>query len=166
MITVSIPYFRPITPNCLDEEYTGGVELRGETVMLDLNFERDWIELHKLDPVKKMVGRLITMDEKNRAYLYKEFTDPDGAIVRYYLQHLLEHVWRPTLEKRIDFHNKTITPIDQLFKCLHLERVGFYPEKEEIIAVFDYCVDPRYSESVIAMHFNQRGELIEILMET
>lgn len=165
MITVNIPYFRPITPFCLEQEYTGGLDLRGEEVMLYLNFECDWIELHKLDPVKKMVGGIVTMDEKNRASLYKEYTDPDGAIVRYYLEHLLENVWRPTLEKRIDFHNKTIMPIDQLFKCLRLERVEFNPESEEGFAVFDYCVEPYFSESVIAMHFNQQGQLLEVLME-
>lgn len=166
MITVNIPYFIPIRPYCLEDQYTGGLELRGENVMLDINFERDWIEMYKLEPLKKMVGRIVRMDEKSRAALYKEFTDPNGAIVRYYLQHLLEKVWRPTLEKHIDFHNKTTSPIDQLFNGLRLERAGFYPEDEDVFAVFDYCVEPHYSGSVIAMHFNTQGKLQEILMET
>jgi len=166
VITVNIPYFLPVRPYCLEDQYTGGLELRGEDVMLDLNFERDWIEIHKLEPVKTMVGRIVSMDEKNRASLHKEYTDPDGTIVRYYLQHLLEKVWRPILEKRIDFHNKAITPIEQLLKGLRLERAGFYPENEDVFAVFDYCVEPHYSGSVIAMHFNSKGKLQEILMET
>lgn len=133
--------------------------------MLDLNFERDWIALSKLDDVKKILSRLVTMDEKNRQYLYKEFMDQEGTIVRFYLKYHLEKVWRGTLEKIIDFNNNALTPIDQLFKRLRLERVGFYPENDEVFAVFDYCIDPHYSETVITLNFNQQGRLQEILME-
>ncbi|WP_315815064.1 DUF2004 domain-containing protein [Paraflavitalea speifideaquila] len=164
MITVNIPYFAPIAINCLDEEYPGELELRGEQVRLDLNFERDWIAAQKLEPVRKMVGRLVSMDQKSMVCLHKDYMDKDSTIVRYYLQYLLENVWRPTLQKRVDFLSPTISPMDQLFQLFRLERVGFYPEKEEWMAVFDYFIDARYSESVIAMHYSHEGKLIEILM--
>jgi hypothetical protein len=164
---IHIPYFDPIDPFDIDEEkdYTGQLILRGKEVLLDINIEGSWISPDKLEAVKKIMGRLVSMDAENRQQLYNEYYGRTGTMVRYYLQYHLENIWRKALEKLIDFNNKEIAPIDQLFKCLHLVRVGFYPENEDTFAIFDYCIDVDYTEYVIVINFDLQGKMQEMIME-
>lgn len=166
---INIPYFNPIDPFNLDdeEEHIGELILRGKEVLLDINIEsnRSWIEPYKLEAVKNIMGRIVSMDAGNRQRLHKEYIDPGGTMVRYYLQYHLEKIWRKALERLVDFDNKEISPIDQLFRCLHLVRVGFYPENEDVFAIFDYCIDIDYTEYVIVINYNLQGNLQEMTME-
>ncbi len=167
MPKINIPYFTPIDPFNLeeDDEHIGELILRGKEVMLDINIEAHWIEPYRLEAVKKMMGRLVSIDAGNRQRLYEEYIDPNGTMVRYYLQYHLEKIWRKALEQLIDFSNKEISPIDQLFKCLHLVRVGFYPLNEDVFATFDYCLDINATEYMIVLNFNLEGNLQEMTME-
>jgi hypothetical protein len=163
---IHIPYFyRSIDPFNLEEEYEGSLMLRGKEVLLYLDVEGAWVEPYRLEAVKKMMSRLVSMDAENRLRLRNEYIDPGGTMVRYYLQYHLEKVWRRTLEKIIDFSNKEITPIDQLFRCLHLVRITFHPENEDVFAIFDYCIDIDCTEYVIVLNFNLQGNLQEMTME-
>lgn len=168
VIQIRIPHFyHPVDLFCPEPEYEGTINLRGEEVglLLDLD-EVSWVGADKINAVKKMSGKLVSMDEINRRHLLREYSSPEGKVVRYYLEYHLQNVWRPTLEKRINFYNSDIEPIDQLFNRLHLDMVSFTPdEKDDVFVKFYYGVDPWLCEFAIILTFNQRGELQDILMD-
>lgn len=168
MIQIRIPHFyHPVDLFCPEREYEGTLNLRGEEVglLLDLD-ETSWVGVDKINAVKRMSGRLVTIDELNRRRLLRDYESPEGTVVRSYLENLLLNVWRPTLEKRIDFHNSHIQPIDQLFNRLHLEMVSFTPEDKAVFASFYYCIEPWICERGIKLALNKWGEMLNMLVES
>lgn len=165
MRKIDIPYIGTIDPFNVEEEYTGSFQFRGEEVLLDLNFEAQWIRPDKLETVKYMLDKLIFVDANNRQRLCREFWDPCNNTLKYYFEYLQEKVWRSALEKLVNFNNRSLTPGEQLLMNLHLVRIGFYPDNADVFAVFDYSIGHDYTEYVVAMSRTQQGELQEMTME-
>lgn len=164
MSKIELPYFGYIDPFDLQPDYMRNMYHRGIKVGLDLNFENEWITPDKLFAVKKMLGSLVSLDLRNRQYLEADFRDEEGT-VRYYLEFFLKNTWKGSLVKLINYENKEIAPIDQLLKKIHLIRVGFYPENEDVYAVFDYSVGLKYTEYVLAVNLNELGKVEVLTME-
>jgi hypothetical protein len=162
---IDIPYFGIIDPFSVEEEYSGGLELRNVEVMLDLNFETQWISPDRLQAVKDVLDKITVIDDKNRQLLREQYMDPALHKVRYYLEFLQEKIWRSALEVLVDFSNQSTPPREQMLNSMHLVRAGFYPDLENGFAVFDYSIGYDYTEYVLTLSLNANGELQEITTE-
>lgn len=162
---MDIPHFGIIDPFSVEEEYSGGLELKNVDVLLNLNFEAQWISPDKLQAVKDLLDNIHAIDDKNRQYLREQYTNANNHTVRYYLEFLQENIWRSALETLVDFSNQSIPPREQMLHSMHLISVGFYPDKEDGFAVFDYCMGLDYTEYVLALNLSEQGELQEMTME-
>jgi hypothetical protein len=165
MPKIDIPHFGSIDPFSVEEEYNESFQFRGKEVLLDLHFEAQWISPDKLKTVKDMLDDLVFIEAKNRQRLRRDFGATSDNTVKYYLEFLQEKIWRSALEELVDFTNGSITPVEQLFASLHLVRIGFYPDNEDVFSVFDYSIGDDYTEYVIAMNCTQAGELQMMTME-
>jgi hypothetical protein len=162
---IDVPYFGIIDPFSVEEEYVGELGLRDVAVMLNLNFEAHWISPDKLHAVTDLLNNVAAIDDRNRQHLCKQYMKADSNTVRYYLEFMQEKIWRSALELLVDFSDQSIPPREQLLHKMHLTSVGFYPDKQDGFAVFDYSIGYDYTEYFLALNLNEEGALQEITME-
>ncbi len=162
---IDVPYFGIIDPFSVEEEYPGELELRDVNVLLHLNFDSHWISPDKLRAVKDLLDNVVAIDNRNRQLLQEQYTHADGHTLRYYLEFMQEKIWRTELEQLVDFSNGSIPPREQLLHRLHLISAGFYPDREDGFAVFDYSIGRDYTRYVLALYLSEEGTLQEMTIE-
>lgn len=149
-----------------DAYYDAEMSLNGRMVQLDLNFEEENIPAERLEAVTRMIGQLAEQDKRNRQYMAKDYADEDADSVRLYIETHLEETDPGDLSALIDLDHPEHTPEEQMLEKLYLLRVGFYPDRDDMFAVFDYTLDEDLSNYLIVLNIKENGDLDYITMES
>ncbi|CAH0288751.1 hypothetical protein SRABI27_04002 [Pedobacter sp. Bi27] len=140
MADYTLPYFGILRTENFEEYYDVDIELNGNEIQIDLNFDHKTINTLILDKVKNFIEKLEEFDKLNKTYILNDYNDEDGDTVKFYLEHHLEEVDKEELTKLVNFDDTIIEPEQQLLSKLKLVRVGLYPDSENNFAVFDYSI--------------------------
>ncbi len=135
-----LPYFRELNLTELDEYYDIDIDLNGNTINIDINFENKSSDRNKLDTVKSFLDQLNNFNQQNKSYIEDDFQKEGNALdyVNFYFDELDED----ELSDIIDFNNDVVAKERQLLNKLKLIRVGIYPDhNSECYGVFDYSID-------------------------
>ncbi|MFK7001143.1 DUF2004 domain-containing protein [Flavobacterium oreochromis] len=166
MMHYTLPYFGNLPIDDLQEYYDVAIEINGSTISLDLNFDEATIDVPTMEQLKSLIDDIGKYDKLNNKYILEDYNDEEGDTVRFYIEHHLEEFSQEALSGLVNFHDKAVTPEDQLLKKLKLIRVGFYPHSDENFVVFDYSIGPDITDYLIAINANKHGELDYMSMES
>jgi len=148
----------------LEECYDSLLEVQGDDVEIDLNFDSESIESSYLEHIKKFLSRIEILVKKAFEAMSDDFDlGEESEAVRLYLQHHLDEFDEGTIKEVFG-----TTEIDKqiFFKNLKLYRVGLYPEDAESFAIFDIQLPRKYTNYLIAVTFDRDGEYSHISMES
>jgi Protein of unknown function (DUF2004) len=167
MATYLLPYFGEINYTALDDDfYDIEIELEGNKIDIDLNFENESIEETKMKNIKNFLEKLTIFDTQNKARIKQEWLDDIEGYVNWYLIHHLEELNEADLSGLVDFDNEDIEPEVQLLAKLRLVRVGLYPISDDKFAVFDYSIGRDLTDDLLVIVTNKNGEFDHITCES
>lgn len=166
MAGYTLPYFGNLPIGNLEEYYEVDIELNGNNIQIDLNFEHEIVDTLILNKVKNFITNLGEFDKLNELYILNGYNDDDGDTVKFYLEHHLEEVDKEELTKLVNFDETIIEPELQLLSKLKLVRVGLYPDNENNFATFDYSIGKDITDQLVVVNTDENGQLEYITMES
>jgi hypothetical protein len=166
MAEYALPYFGNLPTENLEEYYDVDIELNGNEIQVDLNFEHQTVDTLILDKVKNFIEKLEKFDELNKTYILNDYNDEDGDTVKFYLEHHLEEVDKEELTKLVNFDDTITEPEQQLLSKLKLVRVGLYPDNEDNFAIFDYSIGKDITDQLVVINTDENGQLDYMTMES
>ena len=159
-------HFGNLATENLEESYDANIEISGNEIRVDLNFENKTIDTKTLDKVRNLLENIEEYDTLNKSYILSDYNNEDGDTVKFYLQHHLEEIGEEELAGLINFEDKTRNIEQQLLKKLNLVRVGLYPDNEENFAVFDYSIGEEITNYLVVISTDWNGQLDYMAMES
>ncbi len=166
MAIIDLHPFGKIDTGNLDDFYEAEIQVSGNVIEVDLNFEdeRGGEEFFKM--VKMFLEKIPQLQKSAFDYLLESFNKGDDeGTVNLYMNHHLEFLERDEVE---EIFGTTDIDITCFLSKLILQRIGFYPdsEDEDSFAVFDITIPGNVTDNVIAVNFDSDGELTWIAMES
>lgn len=163
----SLPYFGELNFTALDEYYDIDIDLNGNTISIDINFENKSSDRNKLDTVKSFLDQINNFDQKNKCYIEEDFQKEGDALdyVNFYFDEFDEN----ELSGIVDFNNEVVVKERQLLNKLKLIRVGIYPDHNpECYGVFDYSIDldGEPCNELLVVTTDEKGNLDHITWES
>ncbi|MES2287824.1 MAG: DUF2004 domain-containing protein [Bacteroidota bacterium] len=169
MTEFTLPFFGQISLASLEEYYDVDIELNGDKLQIDLNFETKTLDQNQFDTIKSFIENIEKFDKQNKIYIDINSKNAENSVVRDYLEYHLEEVDADDLATIIDFDNKTTSPENQLLSKLKLVRVGIYPDQKvesSCLAVFDYTISSEISDQLLVVNTNTNGKLDHLTWES
>lgn len=166
MANIKLPYFGMLDPASLDEYYDATIDFNNTSIQIDLNFEKNTIDIQRLDIVNHFIENIRIHDLKNKKYIQDDFDDNTGDTVKFYLENHIEELATDDLNELIGRGTKTADQPKLLLKKLHLVRVGLYPDSEAQFAIFDYSIGKELTDYLIVINTDENGNLDYMAMES
>ncbi|WP_372364993.1 DUF2004 domain-containing protein [Candidatus Uabimicrobium sp. HlEnr_7] len=161
---MEIPLFGQI--NSLEPKiyYEEKISISGNIVEIDLNFESNKIEDSLLVELSNYLKKLDTEVKKAFKAISEDWDlDEESETARFYLEHHLDVFSQNEIDKI--FGTKEIDKT-LFLNTLVLTRIGIYPENSESYAIFDIQFSKNFTDYLMAVTFNNLGELSEISMDS
>lgn len=152
MSKYNLPGFEEIDIHSLNADYEGETQLNGRTVAMDLNFDNDTIEQGRLEVVKKFITDLANYNSIAKKAIEEDFKS-EGS-VKDYVDHHAEEL------------GEEFSAPEKILEAFYLKRIGFYPDNEDYIAVFDYTIGEDLTDYLIVINFQEDGEISSLDMES
>jgi hypothetical protein len=162
----TLPHFGDLATDNLEEYYDVNIELDGNEIQIDLNFENKTTDTITMDKVKNFIENIEKCDKLNKTYILNDYNDEDGDTVKSYLEHHLEEVEKLELSNLINFDDKATELELQLLKKLKLVRVGLYPDNEDNFAIFDYSIGEEITNYLVVINTDEQVQLDYMTMES
>ena len=161
---MDISPFGEINPSALDEYYDGEILVFGKSVEIDANFESEEIEENKIKNISSFLNNIEHEAKKAFDEITKDWDlGEESETARFYLDH---HINELTTKEVMSIFGKTNVDKDSYLNSLQLVRIGLYPEDEESFAIFDIQFPEEYTNYLMAVTFNDEGELSYISMDS
>jgi hypothetical protein len=163
-----LPHFEEIDLTQVNEYYEAKIELNGQEIRIDLNFEKHQLEAKSFDIIKGFLEKIELQNTKNRTFIDADFKDENGDTIREYLEFHTEEL-KEELSEIINFDDQGNSPEQQLMEKLKLVRMGFYPDGKygsESFVIFDYTVDRTITDQLIVVNIGKEGELLNLAWES
>ena len=143
---MKIRFFGEIDIN--KDYYETTIHLKDRDIQLDLNLEevigkKDWILEYD-----EYISKLSIYKEKIEEKLNENFDD-----------------WGLTKEKLTEGVDKNLPIDEKLFSVINLERVGIYPGYEDY-AIWDFMLDNEFSDQILVVVTDNKGEIVDITWES
>ncbi|MBK6907474.1 MAG: DUF2004 domain-containing protein [Rhodocyclaceae bacterium] len=153
-------------PADTDGYWEFSLELAGRTVRFDVNVEGGEMTKSLLDTVKSFVIDAVRFDSSARSAIRTDFADDSEGSSSLYLIHHVDELSDEEREKYFGSKDAESLGVDQLLKALYLKRIGLYPDSDDYAAVFDYTVDEDATDYILAVEFDESGEVFGISMDS
>ncbi len=161
---MEIEIFGKIDLESPEEYYEGTINLQGNDVEIDLNFESDEIDPSTLEHVSKVLKNAEDMTKKAFEAISKDYDlDEESETARFYLQHHLDELSKEELS---DIFGEDEISKESFMNSLILQRVGLYPEDEESTVIFDIQFPDEFTNYLMAVTFDDSNELSYISMDS
>ncbi len=141
------------------------IELEGQPLSLDLNFEGAKVSEEQLTLVNKILNSLSTYKDQTYAAILEDASEEESVTDEYLVFHQ-EKGEEGTLIDMLDGTSSERKRKKKLRKLLHLDRIGFYPQDAAHYAVFDYTLGYEYTNYILAVVLNDQEEIVSISMES
>ncbi|BAP33383.1 uncharacterized protein CHSO_4346 [Chryseobacterium sp. StRB126] len=166
MAEYTLPYFGQLSTDNIEEYYDATINLNGNEVQIDLNFESENTDGAKLDQIKNYLENIEPINKLAQNYILEDYHNEDGDTVKLYLEHHLEEVEQDKLSTLINFDDSTVEPEQQLLTKLELVRIGLYPDNEDGFAILDYSIGKEITDYLVVINTDQNGQLDYMSMES
>jgi hypothetical protein len=161
---MEIEIFGKIDPSSPEEYYGGTINLQGNDVEIDLNFESESIGESVFKSVSDFLNNAESMTKKAFSAIASDFDLGDESeTARFYLQHHLDELSKDELSEI--FGEEEVNK-ESFMNSLILQRVGMYPEDKESFVIFDIQFPDEFSNYLMAVTFDDANELSYISLES
>jgi len=156
--------FGKIDPSSPEEYYEGSINLQGNDVAIDLNFESEEIDETVLKLVSSFLKNAESMSKKAFSAIAADYDlEEESETARFYLQH---HIDEFTKDELSDIFGEEEINKESFMNSLILQRVGIYPEDDESFVIFDIQFPDEFTNYLMAVTFDDANELSCISMES
>ena len=162
--TEELPYFGTITLSDARDYEVENIKINDNNVSIDLNFELDKINRKTLIGVRDILENLESIDKKNQNE-FRNYISEDGMI-REYFNFYIEGYESQQLNDYLKDADQNLPMELRLLNATKLKRVGIYPDSPNFFAVLDYRVLAEYSDQILVVILNEKGEIQKITVES
>jgi hypothetical protein len=150
---------------------TGGfwrfdLPMRGGDVPVDINADGDAFTKDMLAEIGVFISDAARFDEIARDAFKAEFTEKPEGTVGIYLSHHAEELGEKDLLRIFGIEDPDDLDINHLLEALQLKRIGLCPGSEGFCAVFDYTIDEQATDYILAVEFDNDGEVVGLSMDS
>jgi len=156
-------YFGKIDLTNLRDTYDGTVEFENFTVRLDLNFESKSIDQERLKPIANVLENLEKVVKEIRKYIVDDLKGGEDVIE--FTDFHFEELDEDELTNLLQNTDENLSKEEQLLSATNLNRIGFYPENEEV-CVFDIMLNEEISNYILVVNLDVNLNLSSITMES
>lgn len=147
--------FGEIDLNNVKEYYEATQLVDKKEIEFDLNIVgAKTIEKELLELVDEFIQRIETHIDLASTLIYVDFLREgiSKEFIEFYTEDLDDY---EGLNALINYKDQSKSIEEQLLEKLVINRIGFYPEKEDdIFAVLDFCFDPEISNQILVFIFH------------
>ncbi len=162
---VELEYFGKIDFNKTDESYDVPTTINGSEISFDLNFIEERVPKKFIQPAIDFISQIELLEQNANREIVTNFNE--GKTVKEYIEHHLEEFSDEDLRVLgIDKSEDIQKQKDQMLNKIHLKRICLYPEESESYGVFDYTINDDLTQYLIVVRFDDKGKIIEIVMES
>jgi hypothetical protein len=162
--TEELPFLGTITLSNARDYEVDNVKINNNNVSIDLNFDGDEINPETLKNVRSILENIENIDKKIKKE-FREYIEEEG-MVREYFNFYIEGHEPQILRDYLKDTDQNLTTELQLLSITELNRIGFYPDSSKYIAVLDYRVLIEYSDQILVVLLNEKGEIEKITIES
>lgn len=142
------------------------LEFAGRTVEFDFNVEDGAMTEALLEKVKSFVVDVSRFDLVARNAIRSDYSNDSEGSSCLYLSHHAEEFSDEEMAQYFGSKNVASLGVDQLLNAIHLNRIGLYPGSEDYVAVFDYTIDADATDYILAVEFDESGQVVGISMDS
>lgn len=148
----------------INEDYQEtDIHLGNLDIQLDLNLEvvlgkKDWILEYD-----EYVSKLSIYKEKIEKKLNEDFDD--WGLTKEWIDWHIEGFDKECLEKLTEGVDKNLPLDEKLLRAINLVRVGIYPGYEDY-AIWDFMLDREFSDEILVVVTDNKGEIVDITWES
>jgi hypothetical protein len=147
-------------------EIPPAVVVRGAEVPLDVNVDGTEPTKAQFATVREFIDDPARFDEIAREALRVEFTEKPEGTVATYLSHHAEELDEKDLRRIFNTADPDEVTIDHLLDALYLKRIGLYPDSDDYVAVFDFTIDGEATDYLLAVEFDEEGDVFGVSMDS
>jgi hypothetical protein len=141
------------------------IEWAGQTVQVDLWFDGATMDSRLLDGVARFVADVASFDQLARLAMREDWGQP-GSAVKDYMEHHFDDLGEDERVEALGAADRESFDAGTFLARVSLARIGLYPNDSASHAVFDYTTGRELTDNLIAVKFDDRGEVAEIAMES
>jgi len=180
-----VPYFGELDLEQLEDYYEIEIEILGNNIQLDLNFDNAKVEMNKLHLICENLKNLDKLNNQNKIEIRSDFKK--NGEVTHYIDNALESL---NLKEQNDiinnisksksdegFLSKTTLILRDLFvskqsskntflEAIKLKRIGFYPDVENAGIVSDYTLSREHLDELVVVFRKLDGTFDGISIES
>jgi len=153
-------------PTGTDGYWQFALPMRGGEIPVDINTDGDTFTKDMLAEIATFIADAARFDEIARDAFKAEFTEKSEGTVATYLSHHAEELGEKDLLRIFGTADPDDLDIDHLLDALQLRRIGLYPGSEDYCAVFDYTIDVEATDYILAVEFDNDGEVYGISLDS
>lgn len=157
-----LPIFNEIDLDDLENWYDAEVEVDGDKVSMDMNFDETTTGESEVTFVKEYLEKL---PELSRLLKERVRADLSNATTQEYLTTVKGKVSVEKLNEQLSKADQSLPQDEQLLSFLRLKRVAFFPEDAERFAFFDYTLGVDFTDYLLAFTLDTKGEVVELSIE-
>ncbi|MBW8244032.1 DUF2004 domain-containing protein [Muricauda oceani] len=162
--TEELPYFGTITLSNARDYEIENIKINNNNVSIDLNFELDKINRKTLSNVRSILESLESIDKQNQNK-FRNYISEDGMVQDYFNFYIQEYDFQQ-LNNYLNDADQSLLIELRLLNATKLKRVGIYPDSPSSFAVLDYKVFDEYSDQILVVVLNEKGEIEKITIES
>jgi len=161
---MQIEPFGEIDPGNLEDYYGGEIEIDGDIIEIDINFDSASVDSGLLKKVSDFLSAVDSRIEKAFSAIADDLElDEDTGTARFYLQHHLNEL---SDEELLSVFGTDDVTEEIFLDSLLVTRIGLYPEDNESWSVVDIKLPDEFTTYLMTVSFNTNGELTGVSMES
>jgi hypothetical protein len=129
------------------EEWSATLRIGGRNVEASMRCD-DAVDATQLARVAPFVEDAAIHDARARAAIRRAARDPDSDVALYLEHHVALRAGRSAAA---------------LLDDLAVRSISLFPDDDDVVACFDYALEPGATHDVLSAHFDARGQIVEIV---
>jgi hypothetical protein len=162
--TEELPFFGTITLSNARDYEIDNVKINENIVSIDLNFENEKINPETLNYIRNILDNIQDIENEVKSEI-REYVNQDGMVKEYFKYHI-EEIETQELKNYLKDTDQNLTTELKLFSKLELKRIGFFPDSPKFSAILDYRVAIEFSDDILVVILNEKGEIEKITVES
>jgi hypothetical protein len=140
--------------------------MRSGDVPVDINIGGDELTEELFEEIQSFIADAAQFDEIARDAFKAEFTEKPEGTVSTYLTHHAEELSEKEMLRIFGTKDPDDLGIGHLLEALQLKRIGLYPGGENYVAVFDFTIGEEATDYLLALEFDEDGNVFGISMDS
>jgi hypothetical protein len=164
MSNIHLPYLGTINLNSTEDDLYLKADFEGKEITIDIHPAETGLDEAAVLLLEKTLNNLPEMTKIAWEAIQKSFLEKGDAFE--YCKFISGALEPKELENYLIKADKTLSIEEQMFSIIELKRTGFYLQKSNFQAIFDYNYDRTQLSYYIVTYLNHKNEVTNVTMES